>query len=402
MRRPWSQHKQTTLFAIFFVCALAGMLLLTRIKEKESVINPFTLQAVSFLEGRFDIPIKTLLEKHNKNSVDFVQHKNKYYFPLPPAVSVLLIPFIFLFGITYAAPILHYLLIILAAYFAYLFFKRRGLDANTAKWLVYGLMFGSAFFGVCIFIGYVYVSHLLAVTLAFAALYEREGRDRPWVIGSLTALTCATRSTAGLAMILFFGVSELLIKNDWRQKIKRLTVFFLPIICVSSVLLWFNFARFGNVLDFGYKTSILTMHPEHENREKYGLFHPYYIGQNIWYNFLNPVRPYATGGWNVDPRGINFFIVGPIFLWLLALRGWTRDRLAAVITVAVTLVILLCYYCTGAVQYGTRYFCDFLPFLFLLLADVFKQQPLDRIVQLVLIGSAGINLFLANILRMKY
>jgi len=385
-------------FIFLFIAATAAAIFLSAKIRPYPVMELFAFQTDAFIHGHLDIPAKVILT-HGGNFVDLVFRDGKYYLPHPPLPSVLLLPYVAAFGPVNAQSALQYVLVPIAAFFAYLLFNKRGLDRSTSGWLTFTLLFSSVFFGVIILINYCYVSQVLAVALAFAALYEFSGRDRPWLIGILVAAMCATRSTAGLAMIIFFTLETALRPIRWRERLKRLVVMAIPIVAVALALAYFNAARFGNPMDFGYRDSILVIQPEHDMRETYGIFNPIYIPRNLYYSF-SPFTMVDNGQWGMDGRGISFFLVCPVFLCLFALRRWNRTVIATLVASGVVLGIFLCYYATGFFQLGPRYFCDFLPLLFLLLIELFKKIKLNALIKGVILGGAAINLvFAASWLR---
>jgi len=359
-------------FGVLFICAVVAMASISvhfnRFSEEY-----LSYQADAFLHGRVDIS-RSLIDAHGGITEDLVIRENKYYEVHSPLSSVILVPIVALFGPVGTQNAFQYLLIVVAASFAYLFFRRRGLDQATSWWLLFAFLFSSVFFGVSAILGYCYYIQVLGVALAFIALYEFSGRDRPWLIGLLTAAICATRSTAGLAMIIFFTLDTVFRPDHWRDRFKRLTIIALPIVLAVFAVALFNLAKFGNPFDSGYRDALTWFEPEASLRKEHGLFNVVFIARNLRYYFYELPWIGTDGTWYASARGISVFLISPIFLWLFALRTWNRLVMAAFVASAVVLGILLCLYSPGYFQLGPRYVCDFLPLLFLLLTMVFQKK----------------------------
>ena len=143
--------------------------------------------------------------------------------------------------------------------------------------------------------------------------------------------------------------------------------------------MWYNYARFGSVLEFGH--NYLPEFTEAEN----GQFHLSYIFANLKNIFL---RPIAFGeGLSLEYPvfdGFLFYVANPFFLLLFGqivsdARHRQMDAMRYVLLAAMFLnLLLLCWHKTfGGWQFGARYTCDLLP-LALAYLCLAKRQSLCR------------------------
>lgn len=138
---------------------------------------------------------------------------------------------------------------------------------------------------------------------------------------------------------------------------------------VAFALGWYNWARFGNPLEFGH-----NFLPEFM-REENGQFHLEYFWPNLK-NLLRPVLLTETLDLSFPTfNGFLPFLANPLLLlWLLALivRGRKKqlDRADDILVGCYLLtVVVLCLHRTlGGWQFGARYLVDPFPFCLLFFA----------------------------------
>lgn len=212
-----------------------------------------------------------------------------------------------------------------------------------------------------------HLAHAVALGLVLAALREHLGRGRPAAIGCWLGLALLTRPTAALAGV-FFLLGPLR-RGDWAGATRLL-----PGPAAAVLLLaWYNAARFGDPLDFGY-ARMLLLPPGRELMQAYGQFHPHFAAYNFYWFFLAPPWPVPDGRFpwlGYDPRGMGLLWATPALAWavvgLIRRRGADDVRRAAAGVLAALLPLLL-YFNTGYVQFGHRFSMDYLPLLAVLVA----------------------------------
>jgi hypothetical protein len=254
-----------------------------------------------------------------------------------------------------------------------------------------------------------YFAQVVTVILTLFSINEYFSRRRLWVIGVLMAAVIATRVTAGMAVV-FFILMELTDKTtSISQKLNSVIKLTIPILFAGTVLLWYNYARFGNIFDNGFKRSNEGILPESYRYEQvnYGLFQFRNFPTNVYYYFvktLDPVlidvktmhgnsyvlkSPFVT----VNYPGTSFFIVSPVFLYIFRakLKNMAKMALASAMPI---LIVLLVYYWPGWRQVGPRYMLDLLPLGYIVLLYSFPNKQLSWLARGTIIISAFFNVYL--------
>ena len=146
---------------------------------------------------------------------------------------------------------------------------------------------------------------------------------------------------------------------------------------LGGLHLWLNHARFGSVLEFGYRL-MLTPAELRQALAQWGPFHPAFLMTNLRTLFLEPPRLVAGDGGGLafpflvsDPHGMGLLFVSPAMLAVLFSLGGRRSHgLLAACWLSLILITLpsLLYFNTGWVQWGGRYLLDAWPMWLMLAA----------------------------------
>lgn len=136
---------------------------------------------------------------------------------------------------------------------------------------------------------------------------------------------------------------------------------------VALALAWYNWARFGNPIEFGH--NYLPEHTRNPDQPQLGL-------KYIWGNIQNLLRlPYFEGNRLEFPlfSGFAFWMANPIYvtagicvvakLWN---RKWDTGDTLLGIGLLIGITMLLMHKTFGGWQFGARYLCDPIPMLMLL------------------------------------
>jgi len=369
----------------------------------------FSLLADSFLKGK--LYFNTL----PNNKVDLVLRNGKFFWPLSPFPAVLLMPFAFitsLFGTFFPQNLVH-LALVLGTYF--LIFKIAR-DFKFSPKDAYYMAFGFCCASVYLFVAFIsaswYFSHVVAVFFSFLSIYEYLHRKRYWLIGLLCSFVFLTRVTAGF--LVFFFVLEIIFsesKKVSKEKMQSLVSLLIPMVIAGVLNLLYNYFRFGNPFDNGYKSGNAFWLTDAERFEQinYGLFQLRNIPTNIYYYFLKGIDPvlinFRSCKYNtyilkppyikVGYPGISFFVASPMFLYIFksdfSLR-WVRH---ATLVILLTLFVLLTYYWPGWIQIGPRYMLDLLPLSLIVLFSAFRDgRPLPTLFKVAVYGGAMLNMYL--------
>ncbi|MCA9242813.1 MAG: hypothetical protein KDA32_02570 [Phycisphaerales bacterium] len=159
----------------------------------------------------------------------------------------------------------------------------------------------------------------------------------------------------------------------------------IPVAGAVITLLAYNYARFGDALDFGYASQ--NVHQSLSDLKTNGQFNLRYAPRNLWTALLAP--PIWRDGDTLpafDAHGTSLLITTPALL-LLAWGHW-RPRLSAGLWLSVLLTAtpLALYYNTGWMQFGWRFVLDFITPLAFLLALGVARAPMRLPCALTLAG----------------
>src|SRR3972149_8992736 len=204
----------------------------------------FSLLAQSFLHNDL------FLNPNNLPDGDYTDFNGKQYLFFGPMPSILLMPFVFVWGKNFPQMTLSITSLVLVYIAIFFLCKRLKFTALDAFWLSNFFVFGTVLY----FVGLVNISAYIVQTVATAflilPLWEYFTQRRWFVIGLLVAAAGATRVT-------LFGMSLFFVLEIWRRRsqidlVKSLAYLMLPIIFTVSVLGIYNFRRFNSFFDTGY------------------------------------------------------------------------------------------------------------------------------------------------------
>lgn len=356
----------------------------------------FSDQTQSFLKGRLDVdPLS--FDKH-----DYVIQDGKYYWPQGPFPSVLLIPFQLFFGTKLNQGTAQLLLISILCISLFKLARLKKFNILDSLYLVIVFLLGSTLVGLIIDPKSWFFSQVTTVTTLSLLILELESSRRWWLIGVLESILIATRFTSGFIIfaLIFLLYKE---KRDLRRKLMNLFFLSLPIFVSGLLLVWFNYARFGNLFNNGYFTNDVGgyLSPLRDM----GFFSLQHFPTNFHYYFLASVNP-ITSNIGVHLKfpfikynswGLSLFLVAPFFLYSLRSLKKSSSYLRSLwIVVVITLFTLLIYYAPGWVQFGPRYTADFMPILYLLILNSLTPPKLTNFQKIVIVFSCLFNIYLLS------
>ena len=383
------------------VLFLSGAFLLVRsdifVRQGE---QHFTFLAQSILKGHF-----YFVEEPGRWG-DTSLYQDNHYWPSGPLPALLFVPLVALFGraLQQGYPLL--VINLATLYLLYRIALRITANYRTSLWLSFAYVFSTAYLYIALKPWSWYFAQAVATLFVLLGLHEFLYKKRWWLIGTYLAFAVATRVNLVLAG-LFFAASILLEKNSapdlfcWNKKCRRLFQLALPIAISLSFLLGYNYLRFGNVFEFGYRYQLLYNEPA-VNRE-HGLWSLVHFPANLYYFLLKgpeavflPDSTIATYPFfQANIWGMSILFTSPILLW--GLRAPMKEMVVylSLATSLIMLSVLLGYYGIGVRQYGYRYALDFYPFLFLMLAYA-SRAGLTLPMQVIIVLSFILNSYLIH------
>lgn len=389
---------------IFFIFGLVILMFLGEVITNAIRLNKFqhfSFLAVSFLQGRLD------LDGQRENLwYDSVLWAGKYYWPLGPMPALFLIPGMWVFGFWegfFYQSYFQILLVLVTGGLVYILSRRLGnRHADSLVW-VFGVVFGTVYFGIAAISASWMHAQVLATSLIFLAICEHNFRRRYGVIGLIMGLAAATRLTAGLGVV--FWIMEILAGRGGRKEAAvNLASLTIPFVLVIAGLGVYNYARFGKVTEQGYKYQTLVI-PELAAAREMGIFFWKHLPTNVYYLWAAVPQPvFASEKTRVmvfpyvkqDWWGLAWWVTSPFLLKLFFLRKWDGFVWRAMLTSGVIMLPIMFYYGVGYMQFGYRYSMDWLPFwLWVVMRDTAKNgKGLSGRMRAVIFGSGVLNYYL--------
>lgn len=173
----------------------------------------------------------------------------------------------------------------------------------------------------------------------------------------------------------------------WKKKnslfLKAVVSSMLITTCFFMMIFSYNYIRFGDPLETGIHYHLSAPRYAAIVAER-KLFSPGYIPHNLYYFFISPLefspqKPFLK----INTEGNSIFAVYPllILLFLFIRKSYWQGKkrilflLFSSTAMLCTVIVLLCYFATGWVQFGNRYFQDIIPLAFLLTLFVIDDIP---------------------------
>ncbi len=228
------------------------------------------------------------------------------------------------------------------------------------------------------------VFYLLFSYLFYFKFLNNKNKSLFFVISLLFfSLACLSRLSLFVNVFLFCYPFVIYRKEGFGYLKKLFFIFVLSVSAFFIFFAWYNYARFGNIFETGARYQLGS--GRYIQDIKKGKFISIdYLTHNIEYELLNPFsisldKPYLS----FNKEGTSIFLVYPFLLVLIYFIGVKIKnitdiyflRIAGFVSVLSILTILL-YLGTGWQQFGSRYFFDIIPLLFLLSIFIIERVPL--------------------------
>ncbi len=317
----------------------------------------------------------------------------------PPFPAIAILPFAALWGYNFNDVLFTTALAGLNALLIFLlleFLSRTGRSGRTQRenlWLTALFAFGTVHYFSAVRGEVWFTALIMGVALHCAFIYFALDGRRPLLAGIFLACGMATRTPLPFAS-LFFLLQVLFPNGDFRAtpisvKIRKLAWFALPMAVALGLLMYYNWARFGDVLEFGHRFLVEGTRP---SIREHGLFSGWFLPANMAACFSNvPVLTVTPPFVHVTRHGLSLLATTPAFLLLLWPKRRTPLTWMLWAAVAVIAIPALFYQNTGWAQFGYRFALDWMPYMILLLAV--DGRPIGRKSAALILLSIAINLF---------
>jgi 4-amino-4-deoxy-L-arabinose transferase-like glycosyltransferase len=344
--------------------------------SNHGLANPYLLFADSLLKGQLVLP-------HSVNPSDLIFFNNNYYLPYPPLPSVVLLPFVAIFGVTHVNTVaIATVMACISLYLMYKILVRLGIEQGYLNWIMLAVFFGTGYWFAIFTSHHVYAfAQITSFLFELLVIYELTGRRRWWLVGIY--IGCAFLSRQLTVFYFVFAAGYMYFEMKQKREAATLRDF----IALCSTLgafvlldLLYNYLRFGNPLDTGYG-HIVYIGVLKERVQEYGPFSVRYVLFNLYSVFVK--------GFNIEFGGKAYMHIKDMDLWGTSLLSaspfliasakatWPKIlKISAWVTIAIILTGQLFYHNNGFHQINTtRFTLDFLPLVIVLTALGARHLP---------------------------
>jgi hypothetical protein len=360
-------------FAIFALIQAPAIL---NFYNNHGMANPYLLFADALLKGHLMLPSTV-------SPGDLVFFNNNYYLPYPPFPSIILLPFVAIFGVAHVNTVaIATVMACISFYLTYRIFLYLQIEKGYLNWLMLAVFFGTGYWFAIFTSHHVYAfAHITAFLFELLVIYELLGKRRWWLVGIY--IGCAFLSRQLTLFYMVFAVGYMYFEMKRKDEPFRMGDFVALCSTVGLFVLLsllYNYLRFGNPLDtgYGYITYIGVLK---ERVHEYGVFSLKYIPFNLYSVLIKGFNIQLTGNAYMDIRdmdlwGTSLLSASP-FLVASVKASWPKIlKMSAWLTIAVILAGQLLYHNNGFHQINTtRFTLDFLPIVIVLTALGAKHVP---------------------------
>jgi hypothetical protein len=310
--------------------------------QHTSYIN-HVYQADAFLHGRLDLadgPHLTFLELSIKDG--------KFYEAHPPMPAIIMLPGVFLFGLSLNQTLVSVVMGALSAPLVFLIVRRLNEKVAAQIWLTVLFLFGTIFWYTASNGGVWFYSHTVATFFLLAAVYATLSNRNPLIAGLLLGAAYWSRQTTILSFPFFFIMysGRWLSESSDKPLYRRIDL--RPLLQLGSgvgvfvlLSLGYNYLRFGSPLDNGLGYSdqaqnLTWLYP-------HGAFDVSYIPRHVpaifeYMPIFQSQAPYVIP----DLIGMSLWATTPAFFYALFpnIRNW-RAALVGVALLSITVGLLL-------------------------------------------------------------
>ena len=335
--------------------------------------DSYSLQAWNWLQGRTYIA-----EPEKYEYLELAIYQGRYYVSFPPLPSVLLVPFVLAYGLETPNNVIIAGYGLAAAALAWAIMYKRGRSPAVSAFWALVCVWGCNMLWMTTNAGVWFQAQALNMVMCLAAvLCAQCGKKAASTTFLALAVGCRPMSAVFLPVFaLLFAWNERSEHGGFLRSCLCQWRCLIGPILIGGCYMAYNYARFGSPLEFGHNYLPEFMRSEH------GQFHISYLWPNLKQMFLAPVT--LENGRLSFPlfQGFMCFAANPIFL-IFAVRavlnirrqGLSAEGLGLALGMAVVLLATCMHRTLGGWQFGARYTCDVIPFVYMYLSDRGPRRP---------------------------
>lgn len=331
--------------------------------------NTYTRQAMAWRQGLLHLPqdfpwLELAVYPQVFEDGTLLTQQASYYVSFPPLPSLVLLPLTYIFGENTPDNLLVKLYGLIGCFAIYASLKKAGNSRPAAAMLSFLITTASSALPMMMNGAVWYHAQMLAFMLMCLSVMLML-KDMPTGSLFLYALAVACRPFDALyGPLLYF----LYLRTHRDQPFKKSALRLLPGtvmgLCVAAGLAWYNWARFGDVLEFGHNYL-----PEFSFQG--GIqFSPDHVKNHIKTFLLgSPLSENHDGSYSFNSFGYSLFLACPAITLMLVQavcdlfrKRFSLVKLAILLFAAVHLFLLLMHRTFGGYQLGARYVVDIVPY----------------------------------------
>ena len=337
--------------------------------------NSYSRQAAAWLSGQLDLG-------ENVPWLELAVFNGKYYVSFPPFPSIVLLPFVLIFGISTPDNTIAFIISLLSLFYAY----KLGYKVLRNKWhsvfLSLFLILGTNYLHVSLWGSVWYIAQNMAFLFTLIAFYYALSYNSKHSFIALFAMCAAMgcRPFNALYLPLVLYLIFLRENKSFVSYLKNVLIYSIPAFVLGVFFMWLNYARFGSIFEFGHNYL-----PEFLS-DPHGQFYAGRILANlerIFFNFDIFEFPMFHGFafWVASPIVVSFIIYLGLYI-VKSVRGTVlvtpcqRDGscdtksakyiVIGILVLTMAHILLFSLHRTlGGHQFGSRYTVDTLPAFYL-------------------------------------
>ena len=334
--------------------------------------NTYEIQAQSWLDGRVDVD--------NREWLELATYNGKYYVSFPPLPSVILLPFVAVFG-SGCDNYIAFIALLLGVFFCFKLSRKFGLSPEFSALVTSALYLGTNMRQITSDAWVWFFAQNLAFLFTILSFYCAKIKKKGFSMLFLAcAVGCRPFDLIYLPLILLIildGMEEKSFIVKFKKLVFEKIWVYIPAFLIVLFYCIYNYVRFGNIFEFGHNYL-----PEFLNSED-GQFSLSYFIKNLPCLFRLPT---VSQGKITFPQfdGMSIFLVIPFFITypLSLIVSFVRDKkieykkyhILGSVLILFHIFILLCHKTMGGAHFGNRYIMDTVPCLFVLSVLSFKQS----------------------------
>jgi hypothetical protein len=412
MTRSERWARLRTPLAVYVIAAGVYVAMLGHRLEGPTPDNHFVHLAQSFLAGQlgvignhppgmndwacYDTDTNEVCPMSSFQTTGPTQH---WFVSFPPLPALVILPLVAIWGTTVRDALFWALLAGLSPTLLYVLLRdlsERGVSTRSPRenlTLTALYAFGTVFFFTAVQGTVWFAAHVVACALLPLYLMCALEARRPMLAGLVLGALFMTRPSMILLGLLFAiellrvhrreGAPEIPSADDtgiarrlraflagvaWRDVMRKVLPFAVPILVIGCIAMWMNEARWGRPTEFGHRYLVIYWQAR---IARWGMFNYHYLSKNlaVFLASLPWLSIRSDPPLIISRHGLALWVTTPALLLVFFPKRRVDARMVALsIAAAAVCVLDLMYQNTGWVQFGYRFSLDYMMVIFVLLA----------------------------------